>query len=242
LDRASDYELEVGVRSKNGKSPETTGSSWKADTIGGVLAYAGVPDFLGNLNDLYEQVDEEETVWEHFLSSWYDKYGDQPQTVAELTADLQKDGSAVRDALPSELAEALTRDGKGISFTKRLGNALAKRVDAIFGSLRLERAGTAHQACRWRLRRVPEGSLGGSGSFFPPIAPDDEEDRESGTADEPRANGPEKTPQTPETPAELDLGVAAALSVFRGATIVKQFAGLIHEEPGIRRHRSPSRR
>jgi hypothetical protein len=222
--------------------PKLGGFEGWADTIGGVLAYAGVSGFLDNLDYLYEQVDEEETVWEHFLSSWYNEYGNQPQTVAELTADLQKGESALRDALPGELAEALSRDGKGMSFTKRLGNALAKRVDAIFGSLRLERAGTAHQACRWRLRRVPEGSLGGSGSFLPPIAPDDEEDGERGGTDEPQANGPEKTPQTPETPAERDPGVATALSVFPGATIVKHFAGLIHEEQGIHRHRSLSRR
>ena len=52
---------------------------------------------------------------------------------------------------------------------RRLGNALAKRKGAIFGPVRLMPAGTMHSAKVWRVVRVPEGSLGGSGSFPGPI-------------------------------------------------------------------------
>src|SRR5262249_39847120 len=60
-----------------------------ARTVGGVLAHAGVEGFLGNLDGLYAQVDEEEVAWEMFLKAWRDVYQDQPRTVAQITTDLQ---------------------------------------------------------------------------------------------------------------------------------------------------------
>jgi hypothetical protein len=35
--------------------------------VGGILAHAGVSGFLGNLDQLYEEADEEDSSWETFL-------------------------------------------------------------------------------------------------------------------------------------------------------------------------------
>ena len=148
--------------------PTLGGFDGWAGMIGGVLGYAGIDGFLGNLNDLYEQVDEEEVAWEAFLGCWLETYGDRAMTVADVARDLRSDGGWLRDALPGDLAEALV--GKG-SFERRLGNALAKRKGAIFGPVRLMPAGTVHSAKVWRVVRVPEGSLGSLGSFSRPIGP-----------------------------------------------------------------------
>jgi hypothetical protein len=44
--------------------------------VGGVLAHAGVDGFLGNLEGLYAQADEDEIVWEAFVEAWYGHHGD----------------------------------------------------------------------------------------------------------------------------------------------------------------------
>jgi hypothetical protein len=130
------------------------------ETIGGVLDHAGVRGFLGNLGNLYEQIDEDEVSWENFLSAWHVTYGEQPRTVAEVAAELGHNGKGLpHAAIPDDLADALGlhEDGKG-SFVKRLGQALRKHQGAIFGPFRVEHAGMAHHARRWRVVRVTEGS------------------------------------------------------------------------------------
>ena len=41
-----------------------------AETVGGIVAYACIPGFLGNLEALYEKADEGNREWEGFLVSW----------------------------------------------------------------------------------------------------------------------------------------------------------------------------
>jgi hypothetical protein len=128
-----------------------------ANAVGGVLAHAGIDGFLGNLERLYQQVDEEEVAWEGFVKVLHATYGSRPVTVSELTADMRKsDGATLREALPPDLGEHLpgdgTKNGDG-NFRKRLGKALAKRVDAVFDVYKIERAGTDEHTntIRWRI-------------------------------------------------------------------------------------------
>src|SRR5207244_3106819 len=46
------------------------------DTVGGILAYVGIPHFLGNLQTLHEQADNEAIQWSAFIQAWYDRYHD----------------------------------------------------------------------------------------------------------------------------------------------------------------------
>ena len=77
--------------------------------IGRILAFAGVQEFLANLDTLYEQADEEDGQWDAFLRAWERICGPEWLTVAQLER-LQKN-QELRGALPDDLTqyEALYR-------------------------------------------------------------------------------------------------------------------------------------
>ncbi len=153
-----------------------------ARTVGGILAFAGVQGFLQNLDALYEQNDEESSEWEAFLFAWSEMFGEDTVTVADLCDTLlpgfggqqgladtgepvsEEQAASLREALPGDLAEGLEIEQKragtvssgsaGTGFRRKLGKALAKRIDVRYGDLRLEKAsGDAHaKVSRWRVR------------------------------------------------------------------------------------------
>jgi len=116
---------------------------------GGILAHAGVGDFLGNLEDLYGNVDEDGPQWEHFFHAWYQANGTNEVTTAEVVHQINMQ-KGLRDALPDELALHQNDTGK---LRVRLGQALSRRRDALYGAYRLERTGhDGHsKAKRWRV-------------------------------------------------------------------------------------------
>ena len=120
--------------------------------MGGILAYAGVPKFLANLDEFYEEVDEDETAWAGFLTAWHERFGSEAVRVAEIKDALDDGAGELREALPGDLLEALEAQ-KG-SFTQKLGTALAKQAGAVFGDFRLDRAGKFRRAGLWRVRLV----------------------------------------------------------------------------------------
>ncbi|MFZ5449966.1 MAG: hypothetical protein ACOZFS_15145 [Thermodesulfobacteriota bacterium] len=104
-------------------------------TVGGILKFSGIEGFLGNLDAMHDRADLEGREWEAFLGAWHDHYGDGVVLVKELVEETQKEeGSALRDALPSRLAEAMVRKG---SFAKSLGRALQIKEGVHFGDLGL---------------------------------------------------------------------------------------------------------
>jgi DNA polymerase-1 len=147
-------------------------------TIGGILAYAEIPGFLSNLEQLYAEIDDGSSQWETFLQTWLQVYGDRRITVAELTDDLLRPEEAtLRDALPDELAEMLsTREGEEGRLRRRLGHAFRKRVEHRFGTddLYLARAGedTHRKVALWRVirGREPRGSAGVRPATPPPTS------------------------------------------------------------------------
>ncbi len=112
------------------------------------MAFCGVGGFLGNQGRLYEEADEDSAQWAAFFTAWWRHYGDRPVIVAELA----KGEGDLRSALPDELAEV--QGASEDSFGRRLGKALAKRADVVFGDYRLERAGLDEhlKVVLWRLR------------------------------------------------------------------------------------------
>ncbi|HEV2752936.1 MAG TPA: hypothetical protein VGV36_03760 [Solirubrobacteraceae bacterium] len=121
-------------------APTLGGFNAWAHTIGGILHNAGIPAFLGNLEHLYAQADEEAAAWEAFLAAWQRHYGDGPVRVAQLTDDLTT-SEELRDALPEDLAMALDRSTA--SFKAKLGKGLGKRAGTRYGDqgARVERCG-----------------------------------------------------------------------------------------------------
>ena len=176
-------------------------------TMGGILHQSGIPDFLGNLDALYDQVDEGESEqWTAFLTVWWTVYSDHPMSVADLTEDLLGDGSALREVLPEELAEALpAREGDTGRFRRKLGHALRQRVERRFGDddLFLVRSEDRHKkVALWRVRRGRERrERRGSGGTVSPQS----EDRVSRAEHEP---GPGRFPLNPADPLESESSPA----------------------------------
>lgn len=143
--------------------------------IGGILAHAGVPGFLSNLEQLYEEADEEGAQWEAFFFAWYGTVGDAWVPLARIAQALQtanaaggeigfaggeeeNEGNALLETLPEFLQTALKE--KPRSFIVRLARALERQVDACFGTenFRLEKKRDTHQKMSlWRVLREVAG-------------------------------------------------------------------------------------
>jgi hypothetical protein len=101
--------------------------SW-VDIIGGILAYAEIPHFLGNLQTLHEQADNEAIQWSAFIHAWHGRYQDREVLVAEVVKDIMRATSnELASALPDDLSDIHTDDLK-----RRLGKALAQPVGSRF--------------------------------------------------------------------------------------------------------------
>jgi hypothetical protein len=122
-----------------------------AETVGGMVAFAGIPGFLSNLAALYDQADAGGAEWETFLQAWWEELDtSKPITVAELTKVITSNDD-LRAALPGDLAEAV--DKSTGSFSRKLGTALAKRAGTRYGEdgMHIVRAGEFRRAVRWKL-------------------------------------------------------------------------------------------
>jgi len=131
-----------------------------AETVGGMVAFAGIPDFLGNLEELYDKADAGGAEWEGFLYAWWEELdASKPITVADLTKRID-DNDTLKEALPGDLAEAF--DKSTGSFSRKLGTALAKRAGTHYGEdgMHIVRAGEFRRAVRWKLE------LGSAGCEF----------------------------------------------------------------------------
>jgi putative DNA primase/helicase len=121
-----------------------------AQVMGGMLEVASVPGFLGNLNDMYERADAEGGAWRGFVGLWWDRFGTQQVSGADLYE------LALQCSLPL---------AKGDEHAKRtsLGKALGRMRDRIYTvggrRLRVQHAGSAHGAQRWQLQ-VSESDAG----------------------------------------------------------------------------------
>lgn len=138
--------------------PATLGmfESWAA-TLGGILAMAGVPGLLANAGEFRAQRADQVSEWRAFVAAWWRDYDRQDVGSDTLYA------LAVRDRL---LDSVLGDKGERSQRTK-LGHALVKAADRVYGDYRLERAGEDH-SCRQRYRLVPADSTGS------PVAPGSE--------------------------------------------------------------------
>src|SRR4029434_2922310 len=60
-----------------------------SQVMGGILSVAGIPGFLANLHEFYDESDTEGTAWRAFAAAWWVKFGDDDDHVAEAkVADL----------------------------------------------------------------------------------------------------------------------------------------------------------
>lgn len=122
--------------------------SW-AETIGGILDVAGIPGFLDNLTNCYEESDAEGATWRAFLASWWDTFQSLPVKVSDLYSIATGD-----DCLSL---------GNGSEQSQRvvLGKMLAEKRDHVFdlesesGVVRLtvQRGSQCQRAYQWHLQQ-----------------------------------------------------------------------------------------
>jgi hypothetical protein len=155
----------------------TSFDSW-AKTIGSILKFTGVDGFLGNLDKLYDEMDQENAQWEAFLRAWHAKFGNKEILVKDLATNLmpEKDdlfstggtekstGGTLAESLPDFLQEGLQNalNGKKGNFTVSLGKQLDKRVDKCFGSKNLRLVKVRDKVLNITKWKVVTGGTGGS--------------------------------------------------------------------------------
>ncbi len=116
------------------------------------------PHFLGNVEEVWESEYTEATEWEALLSSWYERFEDEPVTAKDVHAEVRYDRTmdrrpnpALYEALPAVLAEGVDK----AAFGTKLGTALNQHRDTRFGAEeyrleRLEKDPRTH-VVRWRV-------------------------------------------------------------------------------------------
>jgi hypothetical protein len=124
-----------------------------ANTIGGILSFAGVEGFLENLRQFHEESDLENQDWELFINAWAEMIGNKAITCQECEG-LLKMNAEFAVTLPEELEPILNDRRK--SFARTLGRALAKREKRPYGekSLAFQRAGEKKRAALWRVAPI----------------------------------------------------------------------------------------
>jgi hypothetical protein len=126
--------------------------------ISGVLEFAGIQGFLGNLEEMYENMDQDTAQWEVFLFTWYKNYGEREVGVSELYDTLKRENDSrdplfttqsLYSALPSYLCDDFQRKS---SFVRKLGNALSKKDGVCFTSgLKFVKSSTKKHAVLWKV-------------------------------------------------------------------------------------------
>ncbi len=117
--------------------------------VGGILEFAGIPGFLGNLDELYRQSDPTATAWEGFLLELFRRMPRPGFKVADVNAHIRDDAN-LRTILPEDLGDL----EPAASFQRRLGKALRKRVGRRYGDsgVHLVRVGDNQGSAVWALR------------------------------------------------------------------------------------------
>ncbi|MCE2762801.1 MAG: toprim domain-containing protein, partial [Acetobacteraceae bacterium] len=129
-----------------------------SQTLGGILHVAGVPGFLGNLDEVMEASDSEGGSWRAFIQLWWDRFGSAEVSVSDLIG-FAKDAEA---SLPIN-----AKNDHGLKVA--LGAAFTKLRDRAFRTsdrlVHLRQGKLLHNSQRWRLAPAEDapvnGGLGG---------------------------------------------------------------------------------
>ena len=121
-----------------------------SEVIGGILKVAGIPGFLADRDRVYEEADEELTVWTEFCSAWWEEFHNRDVTSDRLF------GLVTVKGLLLEMRSGRDDHGARTAF----GKALSKMRDRVVGGFRIRRSGVdAHtKAVTYRLEVVQQPS------------------------------------------------------------------------------------
>jgi hypothetical protein len=118
--------------------------SW-TEVVGGILDVSGVPGLLANAQKFRASHADKTSEWRAFAASWWQEHGDQLVGVEQLFT------LATRD----KLLDSVLGDKGERSQSIRLGVALGKAVDRIYGGYQVTRIEADHRGRQqYRLRQV----------------------------------------------------------------------------------------
>ena len=113
--------------------------------MAGLTAVMGYPSFLGNLDTMYAEADQEAPQWEAFLE-WVDETWPEPFKTQEVGLRLEGDPD-LWDIIPDELGPPTKPD-----FSTLLGRAFRKKAGYRLPSgLWIEKAGSRQRANLWTI-------------------------------------------------------------------------------------------
>lgn len=139
--------------------PFTMGSftQWQK-IIGGVLANAGVTDFLANVKTWRSESDFDRQYWSAHIAWLHEKFGDAEFTTGDVQRALDRAG---RDAAcPPNLD-----DPTAVAFTKALGQAYSRQKDRVLDGYTLAKAGQAHgHVSKWKVTKGDGAASKAAGS------------------------------------------------------------------------------
>jgi hypothetical protein len=120
-------------RPKGGNPVLGSFESW-CKTIGGILEYAGLKGFLGNLQEMYRDTadgEDDADQWSQWMGAIHAHYGDRAFTVKDLS-DIMNGPYALglRDDAPYSLGEVGLSSDR--AWLIRLGKALHNRKGQVF--------------------------------------------------------------------------------------------------------------
>jgi len=119
---------------------------WR-EVIGGILEFSGVPGFLQNNEEIYENAEVNEGI-EELIEMWHQEFGERLITGKQLKTAIDLN-QAWLDVLPDWL------DPWDRGFTRKLGRVLARKAGAYFtNGFKLEKCGVSHQSQLWKVCRV----------------------------------------------------------------------------------------
>ena len=118
-----------------------------SETIGSVLAFAGIEGFLSNLEQTQSVQDEDTQQWTAFFDAWWDRFGNRMLTADDVCNVVMPRPNEPVEYIDEPLAKALpeplivNRDRGEGAFKRSLGRHLSKLRGRVFNGRKLKDAG-----------------------------------------------------------------------------------------------------
>jgi hypothetical protein len=112
-------------------------------TIGRILHAAGIPGFLGNLDELYDRADAEGAAWRALVAAWWEAHQDKVVGVGAIF-EIYKTGDYDLNLKGDD------EKAQRVAFGKRF----KKQQDRVIGGYQVVNAGTAQRVQQWQLKTV----------------------------------------------------------------------------------------
>jgi primase-polymerase (primpol)-like protein len=122
------------------------------EVVGGILEFAGLNEFLGNLDKVYENLNAGNNEWSQFFRAWFEIHKDKAMKSADVYLALQS--NELSDYAPNILSTKLI--GIRSKDIQAIGIVLKKQVDVIFSEgLKLIQEEDKHAGSKvWKVVKI----------------------------------------------------------------------------------------